>query len=143
MADKMTESWKKSICDVIRDEQSESNNIIEMDDESLVINYLTYIRKCIPFPVTVYESNEIKTMISDEIKGPYDTIKKRLANGEGVAPYLSSRASKLDFDGLYLDWNILHLHLGNINADSSSAERTGKTLHLMDRVLIPIPMNLK
>ncbi|MBU7494464.1 hypothetical protein [Lactiplantibacillus pentosus] len=131
MADKMTESWKKSICDVIRDEQSESNNIIEMDDESLVINYLTYIRKCIPFPVTVYESNEIETMISDEIKGPYDTIKKRLANGEGVAPYLSSRASKLDFDGLYLDWNILHLHLGNINADSSSAERTGKTLHLM------------
>lgn len=51
MADKMTESWKKSICDVIRDEQSESNNISEMDDESLVINYLTYIRKCIPFPV--------------------------------------------------------------------------------------------
>ncbi|BEI51718.1 hypothetical protein JK197_14050 [Lactiplantibacillus plantarum] len=131
MADKMTESWKKSICNVIKDEQSESNNISKMDDESLVINYLTYIRKCIPFPVTVYESNEIKNMISDEIKGPYDTIKKRLANGEGVAPYLSSRASKLDFDGLYLDWNILHLHLGNINADSFSAERTEKTLHLM------------
>ena len=37
----------------------------------------------------------------------------------------------MDFDGLYLDWNILHLHLGNINADSSSAERTGETLHLM------------
>lgn len=131
MVDNLMNLWKKSVCNVVRYEQNGNDNIINMPNESIVVNYLTYIRKCVFYPVTVHESNEIKTMISGEIKGPYDTIKKRLANGEGVAPYLSSRASKLDFDGLYLDWNILHLHLGNINADSSSAERTGKTLHLM------------
>lgn len=102
-----------------------------MPNENVVVNYLTYIRKCIFYPVTVHESNEIKNMISNEIKGPYNTIKKRLSNGNGVFPYLSTKASKLTFDGLYLDWNILHLHLGNLSANNCCTERTGKTLHLM------------
>lgn len=131
MVDSMMHSWKNSVCNVVRYEQKENNNIINMTDEEVVVNYLTYIRKCVFYPVTIHESNEIKNMISNENKDPYNTIKKRLSNGEGVAPYLSNGASKLDFDGLYLDWNILHLHLGNLNADSSRAERTGKTLHLM------------
>lgn len=131
MIDNMMHSWKNSVCNVVRYEQKENNNIINMTDDDVVINYLTCIRKCVFYPVTVHESNEIKNMIPNENRDPYNTIKKRLSNGEGIAPYLSNGASKLDFDGLYLDWNILHLHLGNLNADSSRAERTGKTLHLM------------
>lgn len=131
MVDNLINLWKKSICNVVRYEQHGNTNIVKMTDETVVVNYLTYIRKCIFYPVTVHESNEIKNMISDEIKGPYNKIKKCLENGDGVSPYLSNEASKLIFDGLYLDWNILHLHLGNLGADSCRAERTGKTLHLM------------
>lgn len=131
MVDNLMNSWKKSVCNVVRYEQNENDNIINMPDDFVAVNYLTYIRKCIFYPVTVHESNEIKNMISNEIKGPYNTIKKRLSSGDGVSPYLSTEASKLTFDGLYLDWNILHLHLGNLSADSCRAERTGKTLHLM------------
>jgi len=131
MVDNLMNLWKKSVCNVVRYEQNGNDNIINMPNEIIVVNYLTYIRKCVFYPVTVHESNEIKSMISNEIKGPYNTIKKRLSNGSGVSPYLSTKASKLTFDGLYLDWNILHLHLGNLSADSCCAERTGKTLHLM------------
>lgn len=131
MVDNLMNSWKRSVCNVVRYEKNANNNIINMKDETVVINYLTYIRKCVFYPVTVHESNEIKNMISNEIKGPYNTIKKRLSNGKGVAPYLSNGASKLAFDGLYLDWNILHLHLGDLNDENCSAGRTGKTLHLM------------
>lgn len=125
------DSWKKSVCNVVRYEQNGNDKIINMPDEILVINYLTYVRKCIFYPVAVHESGEIKNMISNEIKGPYNTIKKRLSNGDGVAPYLSTAASNLIFDGLYLDWNILHLHLGNLSPDSCRVKRTEKTLHLM------------
>lgn len=131
MAANLIDSWKKSICDAVRCKHNGNADINNMSDECLVINYLTYIRKCIPYPVTVNESTEIKNMISDEIKGPYNKIKERLENGEGVAPYLSNSASKLAFDGLFLDWNILHLHLGNLSTGRNHAERTGNTLHLL------------
>ena len=131
MVDNLMNSWKRSVCNVVRYEHNGNADINNMSDECLVINYLTYIRKCIPYPVTVNESTEIKNMISDEIRGPYNKIKECLENGEGVAPYLSNSASKLAFDGLFLDWNILHLHLGNLSTGSNHAERTENTLHLL------------
>lgn len=131
MVDNLMNSWKRSVCNVVRYEHNGNADINNMSDECLVINYLTYIRKCIPYPVTVNESTEIKNMISDEIEGPYNKIKERLENGKGVAPYLSKSASKLAFDGLFLDWNILHLHLGNLSTGSNHAKRTENTLHLL------------
>jgi hypothetical protein len=87
MVDNLMNSWKKSVCNVVRYEQNENDNIINMPDDVVVVNYLTYIRKCIFYPVTVHESNEIKNMISNEIKGPYNTI-KNVYQTEMVSPLI-------------------------------------------------------
>lgn len=121
------ESWKKSVLDAVKnDENIKSENL---SDSIILVNYLTYIRKCIPYPVKIVESPEILDTIPGELKESYDQIKKRLTTGQGVAPYLSNKAKNLVFDGLFLDWNILHLHLGMIDSNGH-VSRTGTTLHL-------------
>lgn len=122
------EIWKKAVCDKVRQDLS-----VEFDNNTLLINYLTYIRKCILYPATIFESLEVKKEISKrpDLKEYYDEIKSRLLSGKGVAPYLSKQANKLKPDGLFLDWNILHLHLGKLQSGSEYADRNEETLHIM------------
>lgn len=125
---KYYELWKKAVCDRVRQDLS-----VEFDNNTLLINYLSYIRKCVLYPAKIFESLEVKKEISKspDLKEYYDEIKKRLCSGKGVAPYLSKQAKKLKPDGLFLDWNILHLHLGKLQSGSEYADRNEETLHIM------------
>lgn len=125
---KYYELWKKAVCDRVR-----QNFSVEFDNSTLLINYLTYIRKCVLYPATIFESLEVKKEISKrpDLKKYYDEIKNRLLSGKGVEPYLSKQAKKLKPDGLFLDWNILHLHLGKLQSGSEYADRNEATLHIM------------
>lgn len=98
---KYYELWKKAVCERVRQDFS-----VELDNNTLLISYLTYIRKCVLYPATIFESLEVKKEISKrpELKKYYDEIKSRLLSGKGVAPYLSKQAKELKPDGLFLDW---------------------------------------
>lgn len=124
------ESWKNSVISVIDEKYSNYQKVMDMSDEEKILNYISYIRKCANHPFTVYESIQIKEMIPDNAREAYNEIKGRLIEGKGVEPYLSSQARKLRPDGLFNDWNILHLHLGEIHGANATANRTRETLHL-------------
>lgn len=122
--------WKKAVCDKVK----ENINLPDLSDDKILNNYITYIRKCMFFRAKIEESKEIKEEISHlsdlSTVTVYEEIKRRLKHGEGVAPYLSKRAKALKPDYLFLDWNILHLHLGNLRKGNEYANRTNETLHL-------------
>lgn len=93
-----------------------------------VLRYFAYQRQCINFPVEVVVSQLIQS--SDEYSSIIKTIIKRLVNGDGVAPYLSRGAIKLQPDMLFLDWGIIHLHLVDIKNGKPSRPVPKKTLHV-------------
>lgn len=120
--------WENAVCDRVK----ENNNLTNFSNNEILTNYVTYIRKCVFYSVTVVESEEIKKEISESpaLSTVYEEIKRRLQNGEGVAPYLSKRAKLLKPDYLFLDWNILHLHMGNLQQGNEYSDRTERTLHI-------------
>lgn len=126
------ESWKKSIVDYVKKTHSGNKKILEMSDDEVVTKYITYIRECVVYPVTVIESKEVKSEIKNypELVSGYNEIKDRLQKGEGVQPYLSTKADKLLFDGLYNDWQILHLHLGVVQDNKKYSKRSNLTLRM-------------
>ncbi|MYV05919.1 hypothetical protein [Furfurilactobacillus milii] len=108
--------WKQSIVKQLRDTKKDKF-IRRLDDDSLVINYLTYIRECVLHSVTVHESKDILKQLptlSPNEAANYQRIKSNLISGSGISPYLSTNASKLRPDDLFLALGIMHLHMGQI-----------------------------
>lgn len=48
--------WENAVCDRVK----ENNNLTNFSNNEILTNYVTYIRKCIFYSVTVVESEEIK-----------------------------------------------------------------------------------
>lgn len=92
--------------------------------------YLEYKRKCLEFPVKVKVSPEIykRKEYIDVVKD----IVKSLKNGNGISMYLSKKARRLNRDGMFIHFGILHLHLnkkiGNRVVDI--ANNSGTTLQV-------------
>lgn len=126
------ESWKKSIVDYVKRTHIENKKVLKMPDNEVVTRYITYIRECVYYPVTVIESKEVKSEIKNypELVSGYNEIKDRLQKGEGVQPYLSTKAYELRPDDLYNDWQILHLHLGVVQGNKKKSKRSNLTLRM-------------
>ncbi|MFT8836847.1 hypothetical protein [Liquorilactobacillus satsumensis] len=118
--------WERAI---LREISAYSNVDLNNNEESLLTNYITYMRKCTFQPVQVFESEEIKNNFPEQFRESYNDIKQRLTTGLGIQPYLSKAAQRLKPDMLYLHWGILHLHLGKIQK-SGIASRTDESLRL-------------
>ena len=116
------ESCKKSIVDYVKRTHIENKKVLKMPDNEVVTKYITYIRECVFYPVTVIESKEVKSEIKNypELVSGYNEIKDRLQKGEGVQPYLSKKAYELRPDNLYNDWQIIHLHLGVVQGNKKN-----------------------
>ena len=126
------ESWKKSIVDYVKRTHIENKKVLKMPDNEVVTKYITYIRECVFYPVTVIESKEVKSEIKNypELVSGYNEIKDRLQKGEGVQPYLSKKAYELRPDNLYNDWQIIHLHLGVVQGNKKKSKRSNLTLRM-------------
>lgn len=100
--------------------------------------YFDFVNRFIlPIKYTVYESNEIITKLNDltypsDVINSYKYIRDHLENGIDINSHLSSGIYKLNtFDGLKNDWNIKHIHLNTVEAntrDEMKNNRSGKIL---------------
>ncbi|AMA74132.1 hypothetical protein ACH33_15775 [Aneurinibacillus sp. XH2] len=101
--------------------------------DSLIIKYFAYLRKKGgQIPRKVYKSKEFNCPPKHE-KGLANLIHK-LETGEDLAPYLSKQVKKLNHDGMFNDWGVLHFHLGEkMEGNSKYIERTGPLLYAVLR----------
>lgn len=79
----------------------------------LVIRYLNYERKKggEAHPRKVHFSKEFACPPS--VQNGLNKLVHVLENGQDISPYLSTRVDNVNYlDGLFNDWEILHLHLG-------------------------------
>lgn len=94
------------------------------------LHYMEYKNKCLEFPVNVKVSPEIYKR--KEYITVIKNIESSLKRGEGISMYLSKRAKKLEKDGMFNDFGIIHLHLnkkvGNKVVDI--AKDSGTTLQV-------------
>lgn len=101
--------------------------------DSLIIKYFTYQRKKggSPRPRRVHMSNRFSypPELENGLKRLIDTLKK----GEDISPYFSKQVDKISsIDGMFNDWGVLHLHLGDgiDPANGRYVTRTGPLLFL-------------
>lgn len=102
--------------------------------ESLVIRYFTYLRKKggqTPSPRCVHRSNEFVCPL--ELLTGLNQLVDVLEKGHDISPYLSKQVGNISaIDGMFNDWGVLHLHLGNQpdTRDRRFIARTGPLLFL-------------
>ncbi|ACB85093.1 hypothetical protein [Natranaerobius thermophilus] len=99
----------------------------EHEKDKLIIKYLNYLRKIeIQEAKYIYKSKEFYCPPEHEkgLEKLIDTIEKE----RDISPYLSTRAKQLKDDGMFNDWGVLHLHLGNNLDNRGYIERTGPIL---------------
>jgi hypothetical protein len=119
--------WKEEMVKEMKEEGIQTSNTLSKD--SLIIRYFTYLRKKgVPQSRNVYISKEFKCPPEHE-KG-LEKLIKVLKNGGDISPYLSKQIDNLTFnDGMFNDWGILHLHLGEeMEEGNIYIERTGPLL---------------
>lgn len=102
--------------------------------ESLVIKYFTHLRKKggqVSRPRRVHWSREFVCPL-EQLKGLKKLVDV-LEKGKDIYPYLSTRIDDISFnDGMFNDWGVLHLHLGDgpYKKDNRFMDRTGPLLFL-------------
>lgn len=100
----------------------------------LVIRYFTYLRKKggqTLLPRRVHKSKEFTC--PPELEAGFNKLVEALQNGEDISPYLSKKVDDISsIDGMFNDWGVLHLHLGDKPdpKDTRFIERTGPLLFL-------------
>ncbi|MGD6831000.1 hypothetical protein ACQCT5_02465 [Sutcliffiella halmapala] len=105
-----------------------------MPKDSLVIRYFTYLRKKggqTPRPRRVHRSNEF--VCPPELLTGLNQLVDLLENGQDISPYLSKQIDNISaIDGMFNDWGVLHLHLGDRPdaRDGRFIVRTGPLLFL-------------
>lgn len=105
-----------------------------MPKDSLVIRYFTFLRKkggLTPRPRRVHRSNEFLCP-PDRLTG-LNRLVNVLEKGQDISPYLSKQVDNISsIDGMFNDWGVLHLHLGDRPdaRDGRFIARTGPLLFL-------------
>lgn len=101
--------------------------------------YLDFVNRFIlPIKYTVYESNEIIAKLNDssyhaDVITSYKYIRNHLENGIDINSHLSSGIYKLNtFDGLKNDWNIKHVHLNILEANTREEMKNNRS----DKILM-------
>lgn len=102
--------------------------------DSLVIRYFTHLRKKggqTPRPRRVHRSNEF--VCPPELLTGFNQLVDVLEQGQDITPYLSKQVDNISaIDGMFNDWGVLHLHLGDRPdaRDGRFIARTGPLLFL-------------
>lgn len=126
----LVSDWEDIIIQKIRREGLKFSS--DTPKRRLVIRYLTYLRKKGGLhPRRVYKSKEFvcPRRYTTGLKQIIDILQ----NGEDLSPYLSKKVDNIsEIDGMFNDWGILHLHLGERvdPKDNRYTERTGPLLFL-------------
>lgn len=100
----------------------------------LIIRYFTYLRKKggqTPRPRRIHKTTEF--VYPPELDAGLNQLINALVNGKNISPYLSKKFDDISkIDGMFNDWGILHLHLGEQldPNDGRHVERTGPLLFL-------------
>ncbi|MFD1130727.1 hypothetical protein [Paenibacillus sp. PDC88] len=99
----------------------------------LVIRYFTYLRKKggVTRKRRLHLAKEFNCPL--HLKNGFDKLIDVLENGQDISPYLSKMVDKISFfDGMFNDWGVLHLHLGDHpdEKDGNYVARTGPVLFL-------------
>lgn len=81
----------------------------------LVIRWFTYLRKKggqTSMPRRVHKSKEFAC--PPELIAGLDQLVDKLQKGQDISPYLSKQVDNItNIDGMFNDWGVLHLHLGD------------------------------
>lgn len=90
--------------------------------DRFVMLYTLTERKILPIPYEVKFSTQLlENPKYKKLKSELNEITYCLQNGESLAPYLSTKAQKLNHqDGLLVSWGIHHLHLSGIKTKNAS-----------------------
>jgi hypothetical protein len=100
----------------------------------LVIRYFTHLRKKggqTPRPRRVHLSKEF--VCPPELSTGFNQLVDVLQKGQDVSPYISKQVDNISaIDGMFNDWGIIHLHLGDRldPRDGRYIVRTGPLLFL-------------
>jgi hypothetical protein len=100
----------------------------------LMIRYLNYERKKggDPYPRNVHFSKEFAC--PPVVQNGLNQLVNVIKTGQDISPYLSTRVERINYlDGMFNDWEVLHLHLGEQAAprDPRFIERTNELLFLI------------
>lgn len=120
--------WKEGIIQEITDAGIQIPEGRSKD--SVIIKYFTYLRKRGDMkPRRIHISQQFTCPPGYE--AGLEKLINVLKNGEDFSPYLSKLVVKLMNDGMFNDWGILHLHLGEDLEDNNKyVKRTGPLLFL-------------
>ncbi|HYF84512.1 MAG TPA: hypothetical protein VEB00_15965 [Clostridia bacterium] len=118
--------WHIALIEEIKEEGLMFDENLSKD--LLIIRYFSYLRKKgIRKPYNIKIAKEFNC--PPELKKGLDQLIEVLKKGDDISPYLSKQVDKLNNDGMYNDWGILHLHLGDeIEANKKYIKRTGPLL---------------
>lgn len=102
--------------------------------DKLLIRYLNHGRKKggEPHPRNVHFSKEF--VCPPVVQNGLDQLVNVIKTGQDISPYLSTRVDNINYlDGMFNDWEVLHLHLGEqpYPRDPRFKDRTNELLFLM------------
>lgn len=120
--------WQNSIIEEMKEEGLEFSESEPKD--SLIIWYLNYLRRKVSKqPRKVYKSQEFSC--PEELEKGLSNLIGALENGDDITPYLSKKIDELNYkDGMFNDWRIHHLHLGE-RMEGKFIKRTGPLLYAL------------
>ncbi|MGJ3349495.1 hypothetical protein AAZR23_08365 [Morganella sp. Je.2.23] len=120
--------WHELLRDVLKNKYGFDDtaiNSLSEEDLSFKVIYFEE-RNIISKPRTIYESF-VFNCPPDMLDG-WNKLKKSIANGDNLTPYLSKGINNLDYqDKMLNEWGIHHFHLG-VNMSGGFIERTGPLL---------------
>lgn len=99
------------------------------DIEKLIITYYSFLRKKdFAGPNKIVKSKEFNC--PPELQEGLNKLENIIKNGGDILPYFNRSAFDLsEYDYLFLDWGIMHFHLGNrLRPNENLIERTGPIL---------------
>lgn len=101
----------------------------DFDKDKLIITYYSYLRKNGFAGPNKLEKSKCFTCPSEVLEG-FNKLESIIKNGGDITPYFNRSASDLsEYDYLFLDWGIMHFHLGNeLESDGMLVKRTGPVL---------------
>lgn len=120
--------WQNSMIEEMKEEGLEFNENIP--NGSLIIMYLTFLRRKVSKKHRkVHKSKEFRC--PKELENGLNKLINAIEIGDDLTPYLSKKIDDLVYkDGMFNDWGIHHLHLGD-RMDGKFIERTGPLLFVL------------
>lgn len=126
----LVSDWKNVMTQRIFDQGLQFSG--NLRDDAKIIKYFTFLRKLggKTQERQVYRSKEFNCP-PDHLLGLNQLI-ETLENGKDISPYLSKKVENIsEIDGMFNDWGVLHLHLGDrLDKTGRYVERTGPLLFL-------------